>query len=385
MTALVVIWFVLIAVLWTGYLVLEGFDFGVAMLLRIVGKTPEERTATVRTIGPHWDGNEVWLLTAGGAMFAAFPLWYATMFSGMYMALFLLLVLLILRIVAIEWRSKIKSQKWVNTWDTFQVIAGYGAPLILGVAFSNLVSGMKIEAQTPTVVDGRLQVTTIEPSAVSSALETGNIAFNLTGGFWSLFTFYSLWGGLTLVAISFAQGSQFLSLKTEGEVQKRATKISAPASIVALVMGAVWVIWGQLAYSANAWSWIPLLVAAVSLVLTAMFSQSATRNEGRAFLFSSLGIASAVAWVFSTMAPYVMKSSIAPEYSLSMDWASSTQPTLTVMLVVAIVLVPIVIGYTLWSYYVFRGRIDPKSTYATQGLLPKSIRPKSNFLTGKQG
>ena len=172
MTALVVIWFVLIAVLWTGYLVLEGFDFGVGMLLRIVGKTPEERTATVRTIGPHWDGNEVWLLTAGGAMFAAFPLWYATMFSGMYMALFLLLVLLILRIVAIEWRSKIKSQKWVNTWDTFQVIAGYGAPLILGVAFSNLVSGMKIEAQTPTVVDGRLQVTTIEPSAVSSALET---------------------------------------------------------------------------------------------------------------------------------------------------------------------------------------------------------------------
>ena len=148
MTALVVIWFVLIAVLWTGYLVLEGFDFGVGMLLRIVGKTPEERTATVRTIGPHWDGNEVWLLTAGGAMFAAFPLWYATMFSGMYMALFLLLVLLILRIDAIEWRSKIKSQKWVNTWDTFQVIAGYGAPLILGVAFSNLDSGATNMAST---------------------------------------------------------------------------------------------------------------------------------------------------------------------------------------------------------------------------------------------
>ncbi len=383
MSALVVIWFILIAVLWTGYLVLEGFDFGVGMLLHIVGKNPQQRSMVVRTIGPHWDGNEVWLLTAGGAMFAAFPAWYATMFSGMYMALFLMLVLLIFRIVAIEWRSKVKSQKWVDTWDWFHTVAAYGVPLILGVAFSNLVSGMKLEVQTSAVVDGRLAMTSVDPAAVGDALLSGTAAHNLTGGFWSLFTLYSLWGGLTLVAIFYAQGSQFLSLKTEGPVHDRATAISAKASIVALVMGAVWVIWGQLAYSHNVWSWIPLVIAAVALILTALFSQAATRNEARAFALSSLGIAGAVAWVFSTMAPYVMKSSISPEYSLSMSWAASTQPTLTIMLVVAVVLVPIVLAYTIWSYWVFRGRVSAKSVSATQGLLPDKIRPKANFLTGR--
>lgn len=384
MTALVVIWFILIAVLWTGYLVLEGFDFGVGMLMRIVGKTPPERTMAVRTIGPHWDGNEVWLLTAGGAMFAAFPAWYATMFSGMYFALFLMLVLLIFRIVAIEWRSKIKSQKWVDTWDWFQTVAAYGVPLILGVAFSNLVSGMQIEAQQRTVEDGRLVMTTVDPSAVADSLASGNVVYNLTGGFWSLFTFYSLWGGITIVAICFAQGTHYLSLKTEGAVQQRATKLSAPASLVAVGLGAVWVVWGQFAYSDNVWSWIPLVVAAVALIAAAACSQPAMRREGWAFTFSSIGIGAAVAWVFSAMAPYVMKSAIDDAYSLHMTWAASTQPTLTVMIVVAAILVPIVLAYTIWSYWVFRARITPQSVTGTQGLLPDKIRPKSNFLTGRQ-
>lgn len=382
MTALVVIWFILIAVLWTVYLVLEGFDFGVGMLIPIVGKTKDERSAVVRTIGPHWDGNEVWLLTAGGATFAAFPLWYATWFSAMYMALFLLLVLLIFRIVAIEWRSKVRSQKWVNTWDWFQTVTSYGVPLVLGVAFSNLVSGMQIVAQQSAVVDGRLQMTTVEPAAVEGALNNGDVVFAMAGSFWSLFTPYSLLGGVTLLAISFAHGSQFLSLKTEGKVQARATNISGKASIVAVVLGAVWVIWGQLAYSTNAWAWLPLLIAAVALIAAAAFSQPSMRNEGWAFAFSAVGIAGAVAWVFSTMAPYTLKSSIAEEYSQPMSWAASTQPTLTVMLVVALILVPIVLAYTVWSYWVFRGRVSSKDMYPT-GLLPDKIRPKANFLTGR--
>ncbi|WP_099332083.1 cytochrome d ubiquinol oxidase subunit II [Actinomyces minihominis] len=384
MTALVVIWFILIAVLWTVYLILEGFDFGVGMILRTMTKSDEERTAVVRSIGPHWDGNEVWLLTAGGAMFAAFPLWYSTMFSGMYMAFFLLLVLLILRIVAIEWRSKIISKKWRNTWDWFQTISAFGVPIILGVAFSNLVAGMKIEAQQWSMVDGRLSMTTVDPSAVQDAMASGTLAYNMVGSFWSLFTPYTLWGGVTIAAICFAGGTQFLSLKMEGDLQKRVTAASAPASIVAVVTGAVWVTWGQLAYSSNQWSWLPLLLAAVALILTAFYSQKAYRNEKLALTYSSLGVAFAVAWVFSTMAPYVLKSSIDPAYSLTMEWASSTTPTLTVMLVVAIILVPIVIGYTLWSYWVFRGRINPEEASIPTGLHAKLIRPKANFLTGKQ-
>lgn len=380
-----IIWFILIAVLWTGYLVLEGFDFGVGMLLPVIAKTPKEKTAAVRTIGPHWDGNEVWLLTAGGATFAAFPLWYATMFSGMYFALFLLLVLLIVRVTAIEWRSKIRSQKWVNTWDWMQTIASYGVPLVLGVAFSNFVAGMKIEAQEVSVVDGKLSVTTIAPEQVEAAKETGTLVFNMTGGFLSLFTLYSIVGGVALVAIFFAHGAQYLSMRTEGELQKRATAISGPSSVVALAIGAIWVLWGQFVYVENALAWIPLVVAAVSLVGAAAYSQAAMRKESLAFVFSSVAIAGAVAWVFAGMAPNALKSSIDPAYSLSIEWASSTQPTLTVMIVVTLIFVPIVLAYTVWSYWVFRGRINPKDQPATSGLIPDKIRPKANFLTGKKG
>ncbi len=384
MMVLSIVWFILIAVLWTVYLVLEGFDFGVGMLLPILPQTKDEKTVLVRSIGPHWDGNEVWLLTAGGATFAAMPLWYATMFSGMYFALFLLLVLLILRIVAIEWRSKIKSQKWVDTWDWFQVVASYGAPLILGVAFSNLVQGMVIEAQMSSVVDGGLVMETIPAADVTGLLDTGNVVFNMTGGFWSLFTFYSIWGGLTLASIFFSIGTQYLSLRTEDALRQRATALSKPASMVAVVFAAVWVVWGQLAYSTNNYSWIPLVIAAIALIAAAAFTQSAALDEKKAFIASSIGIAGAVAWVFSSMAPYVMKSKIDPAYSLSIEWASSTQPTLVVMLVVALVLVPIVIGYTIWSYWVFRGRISSKEVSYSTGLLPDAVRPKANFLTGKE-
>ncbi|MDO4260318.1 MAG: cytochrome d ubiquinol oxidase subunit II [Actinomycetaceae bacterium] len=370
---LAILWFILIAVLWTAYLVLEGFDFGVGMVLPIFGKSDVERTQIVRTIGPHWDGNEVWLLTAGGATFAAFPEWYATMFSGMYLALFLILVLLILRISALEWRSKIATEKWRLIWDQIHAVTAFGVPLLLGVAFANLVQGMQIE------VVGR------DGAVIPAAQAHGALAsasHQLTGGFFSLLTPYTLLGGLTVLAICFAHGSQFLALKTEGAVRDRANAAVPTASLVAAVLGATFVLWGQVAFSANVLSWIPLLIAAVGLLGAAAFSQTKIRSEGKSFICSCVAIAAAVAWVFATGAPAVMKSAIDPAYSLTIDQAAATGPTLLLMTIVTGILLPLVIAYIVWSYWVFRHRVSTKDVTTNAGLLPKKIRLGENFLTG---
>ncbi|MGO3796595.1 MAG: cytochrome d ubiquinol oxidase subunit II [Pauljensenia sp.] len=370
-----ILWFILIAVLWTGYLVLEGFDFGVGMLLPIAARNDKERTTVVRTIGPHWDGNEVWLLTAGGAMFAAFPEWYATMFSGMYLALFLILVVLILRITAIEWRSKIASEKWRTVWDRFHTAAAVTVPLLLGVAFSNLVQGMKIEVVERATQDV-VPVADLTPEVYAGA------AHQLTGGFFSLLTPYTLLGGVALVAICFAHGAQFLALKTKGDIRERANGVAAPATVVAVLLGAVWLLWGQFAFSSNIWSWIPLVIAALALIASATWSQKVTRNEKLSFAASAVGIAGAVSWVFASMAPAVMKSSIDPAYSLTISQAASTHPTLVIMSIVALCLVPIVLAYTTWSYWVFRHRVSTADVDTNAGLLPGKIRLGSNFLAG---
>ncbi|QPK81903.1 cytochrome d ubiquinol oxidase subunit II [Schaalia sp. ZJ405] len=351
-----ILWFILIAVLWTVFLVLEGFDFGVGMLLPFVAKNDAERTQATRTIGPHWDGNEVWLLTAGGATFAAFPEWYATMFSGMYLALFLVLVALILRISALEWRSKLATAKWRGIWDGIHTVCAYLVPLLLGVAFANLVHGMAIE-----VVDGVHQ---------------------LTGGFFSLLNLYTLLGGVVVLAVCFAHGAQFLSLKTEGAVRERANAISGPASIVATVLAAVLLVWGQFVYTSNVLAWIPLVIAALAIIASAAFSQPALRSEGKAFVFSSVAIAATVAWIFSAMAPAVMKSSLDPAASLTIAQASSTQSTLQVMTIVALCFVPVVLAYTIWSYWVFRKRVSVNDIDENAGLLPGKIRLDKNFLVG---
>ncbi len=378
MEFLSILWFVLIAVLWTMYLVLEGFDFGVGMLLPFVAKTDKERTQVVRTIGPHWDGNEVWLLTAGGAMFAAFPAWYATMFSGMYVALFLVLVLLIVRVTAIEWRSKLRSEKWRHTWDRFQTIASYGVPLILGVAFANLVQGMQIEALN------RLTGDVVPVEQMAAVAGDGTTVYLLTGGFLSLFTPFTILGGVMLLMVCMAHGAQYLSLKTTGEVEEKTHALAAKLAPIATVLAAVWVIWGQLAYSNNVLSWIPLVIAAVGLIASSAYSQMSLRFEGKAFAASSIAIAGAVAWIFSAMAPDVMKSAINPAYSLTIPLASSTSGTLTVMTVAAVIMVPIILAYTAWSYWVFRGRVTTKDVNVSTGLLPDKIRLGANFLTGKK-
>lgn len=369
-----IVWFILIGVLWTGYMILEGFDLGVGALLPFVAKNDEERTQTIKTIGPHWDGNEVWLLTAGGATFAAFPEWYATMFSGMYFALFVILVLLILRIAAIEWRKTIDSVKWRKTWDTLHTIAGFGVPLLFGVAFANLVQGMKIEVVDPITMEPY-------PLPITDDVLVHGV-HNITGGFFSLLTVFTLLGGVTVLLLAMSQGAQFLSIKTTGPVHERAEKLSSKLSIIAVVVTAVWAIWGVLAYANSVWAWIPLVIAAVALIISAATSQKAMNNSTVSFLASSVGIAGAVAFIFVSMAPDVMKSSIDPAYSLTIAQASSSHSTLVVMFTVAIVLVPVVLAYTAYSYWVFRRRITPGDVPENMGLLPKQIRVGANFLRG---
>lgn len=376
MMALSILWFILVAILWIVYLVLEGFDFGVGMLMPLVAKNDRERSAVIRTVGPHWDGNEVWLLTAGGATFAAFPTWYATMFSGMYFALFLVLVLLILRVSAFEWRAKLNSEKWRHVWDWFLIISSYLTPLVLGVAFANLVQGMHI------VVQNRLTLEQVAVADVPEAISSGLAVFNLTGGFWSLFSIFTLVGGIVVLLICFTQGALFLSMKASGVIAERVNGLVGKVSLITTVLAAVWVVWGQLACSSNIWSWIPLVIAALGLIAATAFSQKALRKEGLSFICSSVGIAAAVSWIFVSMAPNVMKSSVDPAYSLTIELASSTSGTLLLMSVVACVMVPIVLLYTIWSYWVFRKRVSTQDVEKEPGLLLKKIRLGANFLAG---
>lgn len=343
------LWFILIAVLWIGYLVLEGFDFGVGMLLRTLPRDEQERRVMLNTIGPHWDGNEVWLLTAGGATFAAFPEWYATMFSGMYLALFLILVALIVRISALEWRPKISDERWRRRWDTLHIAAAWIPAVLWGVAFANLVQGMKIEVVGS---DGVV----IPPDAVAGAL--GDASHQLTGGFFSLLTPYTLLGGLVTASLFLTSGAVFTALKTEGGLRDRAAALAAKLSILSAGLGAVFVVWGQLAHARSGAAWIPLLVAAACLVGVVLTTRA--RREGWSFVLNSVGIAAAVTWIFMAIHPYVMPSSINDAYSLTLAQASSTPYTLRVMTVVALTIVPVVLAYQAWTYWIFRRRLSTR-------------------------
>lgn len=353
------LWFILIAVLWTGYLVLEGFDFGVGMLVKRFPKNESERRVMLNTIGPHWDGNEVWLLTAGGATFAAFPEWYATMFSGMYLALLVILVCLIIRICALEWRAKIREAAWRERWDIAHTIGAWVPAVLWGVAFANLVQGMAIEVVER---DG----TVISPDAVAGSLATAS--HQLTGGFFSLLTPFTLLGGVVTASIMLCSGALFLAIKTDGGLRARAENLAGTLSLVATAAAAVWVVWGQLAYSDNVFGWIPLVIAAVCLIAVVLLTRA--KGYKLAFALNAVAIAAAVAWIFTSMYPSVMKSSIDPAYSLTIAQASSTPYTLGVMTVVALTLVPIVLAYTVWSYWVFRKRISTKQIPAEPAGLP---------------
>ena len=336
-----ILWFVLIAVLWIGFYFLEGFDFGVGMLLPFLGKNDDERRAIINAIGPTWDGNEVWLLTAGGATFAAFPMWYASMFSGFYLALFLLLIGLIIRGVSFEYRSKDAAPKWRNTFDWMIATGSFLSALLLGTAFANLAKGVPIDAS----------MNYVSPNGLMTV-------FNLLNP-------YGLLGGLATVAVFLLHGTNFLALKLEGELRERVRALSKKLYIVTVVITILLLIgtyiYTDISSKLGINPGITPLASFASLLITIYFINR--KQEGWAFIMTSLHIVLTQVTFFMLMFPRVMISSIDPAFNLTIYNASSSQYTLTVMSIVALIFVPIVLVYQGWTYYMFRKRIstDKKS------------------------
>jgi cytochrome bd ubiquinol oxidase subunit II len=322
---LTTIWFALIAVLWIGYFVLEGFDFGVGMLLPILGRNEPERRAILRTIGPVWDGNEVWVLVAGGATFAAFPEWYATLFSGFYLPLFLILVGLIVRGVGIEYRNKRGAVAWRTRWDVLIAISSFLPALLWGVAFANLVAGVPIDAHR-----------------------------NYTGNLITLLNPFGLLGGATTLLLFLTHGLVFLALKTEGDLRERANRLVTPVGLVTAVVAVAFLAWANV-QTGTVFSSIVAVVAALSFV--GALAANRVRREGWAFLGSAVTIGLAVVSLFLALFPDVMPSSTDPAFNLTVTNASSTPYTLTIMTVVAVVFTPIVLIYQGWTYWIFRKRV----------------------------
>jgi len=327
------IWFILIAVLYTGFFVLEGFDFGVGMLIPFLSKDDTDRRVMLNTIGPHWDGNEVWLLTAGGATFAAFPHWYATLFSGFYLPLFLLLVALIIRGVAFEFRSKDTNWKWRAFWD-WCIFAGSVVPaFLLGVAFANILRGVPID---------------------------GNMQFR--GDLFDLLNPYALVGGLAAVLTFLLHGGIFLCMKTTGALFEKSMNFVRQAwilvviELLALLVGT---------YRATDFldhrgllAWIVPILGIAAILAAGYFIRLG--KEGWAFIMTALTIVIALVSFFMALYPRVMVSSWGVIYDLTVTNAASSPYTLKVMTIVAFILVPVVLIYQAWSYRVFRKRIESK-------------------------
>ncbi|UXA20348.1 cytochrome d ubiquinol oxidase subunit II [Mycobacterium sp. SMC-4] len=336
------LWFLLIAALFLGFLILEGFDFGVGMLMipfGAIGKGDREkhRRAALNTIGPVWDANEVWLITAGAAMFAAFPVWYATVFSSLYLPLLAILFGMILRIVGIEWRGKIDDPRW-RRWADIGIAVGSWLPAILwGVAFAVLLQGLPIDA------DGRSQ-------AALSDLVNG----------------YTLLGGLATALLFAFYGAVFVALKTAGPVREDAITFARALSLPVIAHVGGFGLWTQLARG-KTWTWIPLAIA-VSALLIAVALMWGRRREGVAFIATVVVVAAVVVLIFGSLYPNLLPSTLNPEWSISIYNGSSTPYTLKIMSWASLTLLPLVIGYQAWTYWVFRKRITADSIPASVGL-----------------
>jgi cytochrome d ubiquinol oxidase subunit II len=338
-------WFLLIAVLWVGYFILEGFDFGVGMLLKTIAKTQAERRTLLTALGPVWDGNEVWLLVAGGATFAAFPEWYATLFSGFYLPLFLILVSLIIRGVAFEYRSKHGDAKWRNRWDNAIVVASFVPSLLWGVAFANIARGVPLERSSQGFIE-------------------------YTGGFFNLLNPFALVGGLVTLTLFATHGAFFIALKTEGAVRDRANQLAGRLGLATALLAVIFLSWLSLSYSDK--SSVVVLSAVIVVAWLSALEANRRGREGWAFLFSAATSALVVITLFTALYPYVMPSSVSPEFSLDIFNASSTNYTLKVMTYVAVVMTPLVLLYQAWTYWVFRKRISPSQIHnAESGVLDK--------------
>ncbi|MEH7157371.1 cytochrome d ubiquinol oxidase subunit II [Neobacillus drentensis] len=327
------LWFVLIAVLFIGFFFLEGFDFGVGMSTRLLARSQKERTIMVNTIGPFWDANEVWLLTGGGAIFAAFPHWYATMFSGYYLPLLAVLLCLIGRGVSFEFRRKVDNPRWTNTWDWVIFFGSLLPPFLLGVLFTSMLRGMPIKAD-----------------------------MNMNASFTDFINIYSLWGGLTVTLLCFLHGLNFLTLKTVGEIRQRAAALAK--KVVLAVLGSL-VVFVALSWGMTDIFKVRLVTELVLVVLIVLaYGVSSVsiikKQEGLAFTMSGLGLAFTVLAIFAGLFPRVMVSSINKAFDLTVYNASSGPYSLKIMTIVALTILPFVLGYTIWSYYVFRKRVTDK-------------------------
>ncbi len=327
------LWFVLIAVVFIGFFFLEGFDFGVGMSTRFLARNQAERSIMVNTIGPFWDANEVWLLTGGGAIFAAFPHWYATMFSGYYLPLFAVLLCLIGRGVSFEFRRKLNNSRWTNVWDWTIFICSLLPPFLVGVLFTSMLKGMPIGDD-----------------------------MNMSAGFTDYINVYSLWGGLTVTLLCFLHGLNFLTLKTEGEIRSRSAELAKKLSFAVIGSLVVFVALSWFMTDIFEVRLIPELILVGLIVavygLTPYFI--AKRREGLAFTMTGLGLAFTVSAIFAGLFPRVMISSINKAYDLTVYNAASGDYSLKIMTIVTVTILPFVLAYTVWSYYIFRKRVSHK-------------------------
>ncbi|MFF5252363.1 cytochrome d ubiquinol oxidase subunit II [Streptomyces leeuwenhoekii] len=319
------VWFVLIAVLWTGYFFLEGFDFGVGVLTKLLARDRPEKRVLINTIGPVWDGNEVWLLTAAGATFAAFPEWYATLFSGFYLPLLVILLCLIVRGVAFEYRVKRPEENWQRNWETAIFWTSLIPAFLWGVAFGNIVRGVKIDRELEYV-----------------------------GSVWDLFNPYALLGGLVMLTLFTFHGTVFAALKTVGEIRERARALALRVGLVTAVLAVLFLLWTQID-SGDGKSLVALVVAVAALVVALMANQAG--REGWSFALSGVTIVATVAMFFLTLFPNVMPSTLDADWSLTVTNASSSPYTLKIMTWLAAIATPVVLLYQGWTYWVFRKRI----------------------------
>jgi cytochrome d ubiquinol oxidase subunit II len=328
-------WFWIVAFLFVGYFVLDGFDFGVGMSLPFLGKNDVSRRQVINTIGPIWDLNETWVIVAGACLFASFPEWYATLFSGFYLPLLLILLALILRGVSFEYRHQRESAQWKAGFDRMIVIGSAVPALLWGVAFGNIVQGVAIDANHIYV-----------------------------GGFFALLNPYALLVGATTLLLFFLHGVLFVALKTDGPVHedaRRLVKLAAGPTVLAAAGTVLWTI--GIAWERDAPLMLMVvgcgLVAALALIGSVLFSLRG--RDGRAFTAGAVSVASAVVMLFAALFPYVMPSTIDPAFSLTIENASSTPYTLTIMSWTALIALPLVLAYQTWTYWIFRKRVTRSS------------------------
>jgi cytochrome d ubiquinol oxidase subunit II len=338
MELLPTVWFIAIAVLWTGYLFLEGFDLGVGMLMKLFARDNTERRVLLNTIGPVWDGNEVWLLTAAGATFAAFPFWYASLFSALYLPLLIVLVALIFRAVAFEYRGKVDTVRWRTTWDWAIAVGSFVAAFGVGAALALTTTGLPLDANG-----------------------------DRDGGPFAWFSGNAVLGGFAVAGFAVVHALAFLALKTDGEVRHRARRWFVLLLPVLLLPMAGWAVSVQLLFGKT---WTLALLAAAVLAAAAAWIQARKGKEGTAFLATGIFLVGGTASIFGAVFPRVLPSTIDPAFSLTITNASSSDYTLGLMTVVACVGLPLVIAYQAWTYWVFRRRVSAAHIPEAHSFVP---------------